>query len=181
MLVGGDTGAYGIDLNLSFPFLLKQIISKTTINKLYIHDLNVRWIMHDLDQFIQVLSEDILCKVRILSIPIQSGSDKILKLMNRKYTSDDIVKIFSIIKNIRPDIRLSTHIIVGFPSEDENDFNTTISLLNNLPIDFISCFPYSEHIESKSFNLYPKIHPIVTNKRIKQLSELFPGKIKVYL
>jgi len=78
-----------------------------------------------------------------LHLPIQSGSDKILKKMNRKHTVDDYLKIVEKIRNVRPDIALSSDFIVGFPDETDKDFEDTMKFIEKVNFVIAYSFIYS--------------------------------------
>jgi tRNA-2-methylthio-N6-dimethylallyladenosine synthase len=78
-----------------------------------------------------------------IHLPIQAGSDKILHMMNRKYTSSDYIDLFYKIKSAIPDCSITTDIIVGFPGEDENDFNRTLEIVSKLRFNRAFTFLYS--------------------------------------
>ncbi len=78
-----------------------------------------------------------------LHLPVQSGSNKILKLMNRKHTREDYLEIIEKLRNFRPDIVISTDIIVGFPGESDEDFNATIDLVKQVCFGQCYYFKYS--------------------------------------
>ena len=78
-----------------------------------------------------------------LHIPLQSGSNKILKLMNRRYNKEEFLSMVDNLRDI-PDISLTTDLIVGFPNEDEEEFNETIDTLKKIGFTKIHTFPYSK-------------------------------------
>ncbi len=78
-----------------------------------------------------------------LHLPVQSGSNRILKIMNRKYTREDYLNIIDKIRKVNPDITLTTDIIVGFPGETEEDFNETLKLVKEVEFDSAFTFLYS--------------------------------------
>ena len=78
-----------------------------------------------------------------LHLPIQSGSDKILKKMNRKHSVDDYLRIVEKIRNVRPDIALSSDFIVGFPGETDNDFEDTMKFIEKVNFVIAYSFIYS--------------------------------------
>jgi len=87
-----------------------------------------------------------------LHISLQSGSDKILKLMNRPYDSQYFFQRIKKIRKIIPDIAISTDIIVGFPGENEKDFQDTLNFVEKIKFSKIHVFPYSPHEKTKAFN-----------------------------
>lgn len=113
-------------------------------------------------------------------IPLQSGSNKILKLMNRKYTREEFISKVNMIKNILPGIALSTDVITGFPGENEEDFNDTFSLLKDLSFMKIHAFPYSERKYTKAIILSDSVDKQIRKKRVKILDELSKENQKKY-
>ena len=113
-------------------------------------------------------------------IPLQSGSNKILKLMNRKYTREEFISKVNMIKNILPGIALSTDVITGFPGENEEDFNETFSLLKDLSFMKIHAFPYSERKYTKAITLSDSVDKQIRKKRVKILEELSKENQKKY-
>ena len=76
----------------------------------------------------------------LIHLPVQSGSNKILKEMNRKHTVQDYLEIINKLKAVNPKIKFSSDFIIGYPGETENDFNDTLKLLNK--IEFINCYSF---------------------------------------
>ena len=119
---------------------------------------------------------DLVSKSKIIArhfhIPLQSGSDKILKLMNRKYDLDYFVNRINKIRNIDKDISITTDLIVGFPSEDDNDFNDTINTLNIIKFTKIHTFPYSKRDHTKASVMSNQVDGNIKKKRVSMVLEL---------
>lgn len=178
MLMAGDTGSYGQDIGSSLYELLRICCLKF-ICKLYIHDFNAMWLVRSYLKYKEVFNDyDKNHILRIMNIPIQSGSNKILKLMNRNYSAESITRCINEIKELRPDIGIGTHIIVGFPQETEDDFEQTITMLKETRFDFITCFPYSEHYIAPSSSLKSKVPFKVVKDRLIKLQEIFGERCK---
>ncbi len=107
-----------------------------------------------------------------LHLPIQSGSDRILKLMRRGYSVRDYVKKIEKLRKVSPSISLSTDIIVGFPTETEEDFNMSLSVIKEVQYDEIFSFCYSDRPFVKSKELYPKVPKDVAKSRLYVLQSL---------
>ena len=105
-------------------------------------------------------------------IPLQSGSDKILKLMNRKYSAslfrEQVQKISDTIK----DVFIGIDVIAGFPGETEEDFQNTYDLLEKLDVAYLHVFPYSERPGTRAASINEKTDPVVISKRIHDLLKL---------
>lgn len=135
-LTSQDTGAYGVDIGTNLPSLIDQIVKVPGDFKVRIGmanpDLVKRWTSHLLKS---VKSDKVF---KFLHIPVQSGSDKVLKDMGRHYTREDFIKIIKLARKEIPNITISTDVICGFPTETEDDFQQTYDLLEELKIPVIN-------------------------------------------
>ena len=107
-----------------------------------------------------------------MHIPLQSGNDKILKLMNRKYDTSYFHNKINKIREIRPDISITTDIIVGFPYETEEDFNDTYNFAQKIKFSKIHVFPYSKRNGTKAAIMDNQVDPTQKKQRVKKLIEL---------
>jgi tRNA-2-methylthio-N6-dimethylallyladenosine synthase len=107
-----------------------------------------------------------------LHLPLQSGSDKILKLMNRKYTSGKYKKLIADYKKILPEGTITTDIIVGFPSETDKDFAQSIKIMKEITPDSAYIFKYSPRPPAKSCKLKDSVSEGLKDKRLKTISDL---------
>tara|TARA_B100002052_G_scaffold63084_7_gene56262 strand:+ start:29413 stop:30702 length:1290 start_codon:yes stop_codon:yes gene_type:complete len=107
-----------------------------------------------------------------LHIPLQSGSNKILKLMKRRYTREFYERKIKLIKNKIPNISIGVDVITGFPSETENDFQKTYDLLNSLEVSYLHVFTYSERKNTVGATMKSKIPQKIRNERSKKLRAL---------
>ncbi len=142
MLLGQNVNSYGNDLEkgLSFAGLLEEVCKVDGIERIRFMTSHPKDIS---DELIEVMArEPKICKQ--LHIPIQCGSDRVLKLMNRKYTREKYLDIIKKVKEKMPEIVLSTDIIVGFPGETNDDFEETISVLREVEYDLVFSFIYSK-------------------------------------
>ncbi len=139
VLSGINLGLYGKDLkNLNLNILLKEILKKTNISKIRLSSIEINYIN---DEFLEIIGDNRICKH--LHIPIQHGSERILKLMNRAYNTKCFENIFKKIVKLYPNISVGTDIIVGFPFETEKDFDNTVNLIRDLNFSYLHVFPYS--------------------------------------
>ena len=107
-----------------------------------------------------------------MHIPIQSGSNEILKLMNRKYDKEYFINKINEIRSIRPNMSITTDIIVGFPKETEELFNETIDTVNKIKFSKIHVFPFSLRKGTKAEELPNHIDDVTKKKRVKKLLEI---------
>ncbi len=109
---------------------------------------------------------------RHLHIPLQSGSDRVLELMGRKYTSGDFKTLVGKIRNSIPGIAITTDIIVGFPGETDNDFTRTYGFAGDMGFSKIHVFRYSPRPETEAAGMKNKVPEFVKKERSKRLLEL---------
>lgn len=143
VLTGIDIGSYGEDKtdNYKFSDLLEDILkSNSELYRLRISSIEESQID---DKFLNLLKEYPNI-ANHLHIPLQSGSVNILKKMNRKYNLDNYKDIIKKIRDIRPDIAITTDVIIGFPGEAEEDFEETYNFCNEIKFSKIHVFPYSK-------------------------------------
>ena len=169
VLTGINTGSYGKETGKYDLTDLIQELSK--IDNLYRIRISSIEITEINDKFINELKNNPkLCGH--LHISLQSGSDKILKLMNRKYTQDKYYEIVKKIKDARPSVNLTTDVIVGFPNEAENDFKDTISFCQKIGFSKIHVFPYSIRKGTKASTMPNQVENKIKKERVKRLIKI---------
>ena len=113
-------------------------------------------------------------------IPLQSGSDKILKLMKRRYLTDLYKSRVNKIKDLMPHCCIGVDVIVGFPGETENDFKDTFNFLENLDISYLHVFSYSDRDNTESNTFIEKLPGKIKSERSKILRDLSLKKKKIF-
>ncbi len=167
VLTGIHTGNYGSDLGIKFSSLLKEILEIPNLERLRISSIEITELD---DEFFRLLSNPILCNH--LHIPLQNGSNRILSLMNRKYTKEEFYEIVEKIRSIRDDISLTTDVIVGFPGETDDDFNENVDFIRKVGFSKVHVFPYSKRDGTKASRMDNQIDPNTKKKRTKQLLDV---------
>lgn len=160
-IVGDDAGAYGMDIGETFPNLLDKITDIPDDYKIQLMDLNPRWVVKYADKLKQILKKD---KIKTILVPIQSGSSRILKLMNRFSDVEVLKKILLCFKEIDPDLVLVTHIMVGFPAEAKEEFEKSIEFVKQVGFNTGLLIPFS----CKSGTEAEKIEPNISKKEISR-------------
>jgi len=107
-----------------------------------------------------------------LHLPVQSGSNRILKLMNRGYTAEEYLAKVEMIRSYLPDISLTTDIIVGFPTETEEEFNATIHLIKTVQFDYAYMFKFSPRPGTAAAEIKPFVPPAIAQERLARLIEI---------
>lgn len=161
-LTADDTGAYGIDIEKTFPNLLNKLIKIEGNYKIGIYALNPIWLVKYIDELETIIESK---KIIGIHIPIQSGCNHILKLMNRYSDVEKIKEAFIRLKKANPNIDLYTHIIVGFPSETEGEFQQTLSFIKDLKLSGGSFIRMSIKKGTPVEGIEPKIPKDEINKR----------------
>jgi len=180
VILGDDVGAYGLDLNTSFPELLNQLsgIEQRIFVKWSIKEMHPQWIVRYYSDLLNFIRRG---KIIHILCGIQSGSSRILKLMNRYSNVEIIKRALKKFKEVNPNLKLSAQIIVGFPSETEKDFLMTLGFIKEIKFDEIFIYPYSNQEGTMAFKLPNQISSEIKSKRIKQiLTFLRKEKINYY-
>lgn len=168
-LLGQNVNSYanGTD-DISFPELLKRVAQ--TEGK-----FRLRFMTSHPKDFSEELAKVIAENPKIchtVHLPVQSGSDSVLKAMNRKYTSADYIKKIEILKKYVPDCAVTTDLIVGFPNESEEDFNDTLNLVKKVGFASAFTFVYSKREGTVAAKMDGQIPEEVSKARIMKLIEL---------
>ena len=168
-LLGQNVNAYGKDLNLGYDFAtLLEETAKIGIPR-------IRFVTSHPWNFTEKMI-DVIAKYEnimpYIHLPIQSGSDEILKKMNRRYTISEYKKLFDSIKNKVPNVSITTDIIVGFPNETEEDFQKTLDIVNYCKFDGAYTFIFSKRVGTVASLMEDKISFEEKEKRLHKLNEL---------
>lgn len=177
VLTGIHTGSYGKDLDgYTFSMLVKDLLSLDKLYRLRISSIEESEIDDDLITLL--LTNDKLAKH--LHIPLQAGSDHVLKLMNRKYDLKTYVEKIKRIQSLLPDVAITTDIIVGFPNETDEDFISTLNVSKQIGFAKIHVFPFSVRKGTAAAKMKGHIDGNIKKSRAKQLLELSNNLNLVY-
>lgn len=169
VLTGIHTGNYGAEFeNYKFENLLEELVKIDGLERLRISSIEMNEIT---DKIIELMKNN---KVLVdhMHIPLQSGSDKILKLMNRKYNKNQFIKKIEQIRKARPDMSITTDVIVGFPSETEELFNETIDTIKKIKFTKLHVFPYSKRSGTVAAEMTNQVDEKVKKQRVRILLDL---------
>ncbi len=168
VLTGIHTGHYGQDLkDYDFSDLLRELEKINGLERIRISSVEITELD---DKFLDTLRESKKI-VNHIHIPIQSLCDKTLKNMNRKYDVEYFFNKIEKIRSIRPNIAITSDVIVGFPGETDEDFNITKENIKKLKITELHVFPYSIRKGTRAASM-PQVDGIVKKNRVKELIEL---------
>jgi threonylcarbamoyladenosine tRNA methylthiotransferase MtaB len=174
VLTGIHLGAYGNDFipPANLTDMIKQIIDQKLQTRIRLSSIEPGEIT---DELLHLLNKkDILCPH--LHIPLQSGNDKILKLMKRDYDAAFYRKLIEKIAAEVIDVAIGVDVMVGFPSEGEEEFDSSLRLLQEIPIAYLHVFPYSERPQTSAKDIKPKVTESVKKQRASILRSLSTKK-----
>lgn len=175
MLLGQNVNSYGKDINYSFPNLLRAIHEIDGIERIRFMSSHPRDLSDDL---IKAMSE---CPniERHFHLPLQSGSDKVLKEMNRHYTKEKYLRIADKLREAIPGISISTDIIVGFPGETEEDHLETIDVCKKVEYESAFTFIYSPRPGTPAARRDDQVDEKTSGRRFQELVDtLYPIFLK---
>jgi len=170
MILSTSLSDYGIDIKSSFLDLLNAFTNLKQDYQLQLVCINPAWIVQNIDEFLKILERK---KIIGFSSSIQSGSQRILDLMNRPYDIKKVMQCFQLINARFPRLKIYTEVIVGFPTETEDDFLETLSLLKSVKFSDIRFYGYSEMPNALSMKIPYKVADKIIKKRVKLFERKF--------
>ena len=173
VLTGVNIGDFGQGSDENFFQLIQQLDKVEGIDRYRISSIEPNLLSNEIIDFCLKDSDRF---VPHFHIPLQSGSDRLLKLMRRKYLSNLYAERVAQIKSIRPDACIGVDVIVGFPGETDEDFMETVDFLKNLDISYLHVFTYSERANTGAPKLGEPVPMDVRRERSKQLHLLSDRK-----
>lgn len=167
VLTGIHTGHYGLDIDITFPELLRRLekiegLERIRISSVEITELN--------DDFLEVFKNSKKI-VNHLHIPLQTGCDKILKIMNRKYDTKYYEDKIKVLRSLKEGLAVTTDVIVGHPYENDEDFKETLSFVEKIGFAKVHVFPYSKRQYTKSSRM-PEVNGLIKKARCHELINL---------
>ena len=168
VLTGIHTGSYGTGTNYNLVTLIQKISLIEKLKRIRISSIEITEITPEFLNELKVNNK--ICNH--LHIPIQNGSDAVLKMMNRKYNLTKYKAIIKEIRSIRPEINITTDLIVGFPTETDEDFKNTINVVKEIGFGKIHVFPFSKRNGTAAANLNNQVSNEVKKLRSKILLKL---------
>ncbi|MEG2322118.1 MAG: tRNA (N6-isopentenyl adenosine(37)-C2)-methylthiotransferase MiaB [Bacilli bacterium] len=168
-LLGQNVNAYGKDLNINYTMTnLLEEVALTGIKRLRFVTSHP-WDFND-DMIDVIAKYDNI--MPYIHLPLQAGSNKILKLMGRRYTKEDYLVLFNKLKKAMPNCSITTDIIVGFPNETLEDFNQTLEVVNICKYDAAFTFIFSPRIGTPASKMSDNISLEEKNRRLYELNAL---------
>ena len=174
VVLGDDVGAYGQDIGGSFLELLDALLAESEIRgrrgaanrgvRFHIEELNPRWVVKYRDEIVPLLGNR---RVKSILYPLQSGSNRMLDLMQRHNTIEDAADVIARVQVANPGIEVDTQVIVGFPSETQQDLEQTMRWIESLHLHRVTFFYYDEKENTPSREIQPKVPAEVIRERVR--------------
>lgn len=172
VLTGVNVGDYGSKLNTDLTQLVRRLLKTEGDYRIRFSSIEPNLLTDEIIRLVR--NEEKLCSH--FHIPLQSGSDLILKQMRRRYLSELYQNRIEQVKSLIPDCGIGVDVIVGFPGETEHDFELTYKLLNEMPISYLHVFTYSERPGTPAAEMINQIPKNIRKERTNRLRILSAKK-----
>ena len=172
ILTGVNIGDFGRHTNETFLDLLKQLAILQGIDRIRISSIEPELLSDDIIELVSASTK----LLPHFHIPLQSGSDKILMLMKRKYLREVFANRVMRIKELMPDAFIAADVIVGFPGETSEDFEDACAFIDSLDITFLHVFTYSERPGTKALMMDGKVDEREKRRRSQRLHQISESK-----
>jgi threonylcarbamoyladenosine tRNA methylthiotransferase MtaB len=180
-LTGVNVGDYGKNSDADLLRLLRELVRVDGLERIRISSIEPNLLTQEIIEF--VASEPKMCNH--FHIPLQSGCDEILRLMRRRYNTNLYADLINRIRQSIPECGIGVDVIVGFPGETEEQFDTTLHFVDSIPVSYLHVFTYSERPNTPASTFNGKVEPKVRFKRneilravgLKKKLEFYAGHI----
>ena len=176
VLTGVNLGDFGVNHQETFYDLLVQLHTIDTLDRYRISSIEPNLLE---DRIIELVANSKKVMPHF-HIPLQSGSNELLKSMRRKYQTDLYQQKVDYIKQLMPNAAIGVDVIVGYPGETDEAFLETYQFLNQLDVTYLHVFPYSERAQTTAVKLKGKVHQYKRNERVEQLRILSEKKQQAF-
>jgi len=169
-LLGQNVNSYSFTEreDVDFPMLLRMLSGLDGLNRIRFTTSHPKDLSDDLISCFKELS--VLCPH--IHLPFQSGSDRILRMMNRGYSREQYIELIAKLRDIRPDFAITSDVMVGFPGESDKDFQMTIDLIKKIEFDNLFSFKYSDRKGTFSENMDKKVDEHEKSSRLSILQSI---------
>ena len=175
-IIAADLGPYGQDIGTNILELLQGFFRRKGNYRVTLTDINVKYLIRYSPEILETLAEQ--GKRIVLKVPIQSGSERILGLMQREYTAASAKKCLSALCRMSSKIFMVTHVLIGFPGETEEDFEETLQFLREIRFNRIDTYLYTDRPKTKASQMAGKVSEDVKKTRRSRLLREFSQAIK---
>jgi len=174
LITAQDTACYGFDIGTALPELIGKMLSVDGEYRIRIGMMNPESLERILDGLMRVMKDDRV--YRFVHVPVQSGSDGVLKRMGRRYTASRFVSMVEKMRSFHKDITVSTDLISGFPGESEEDHKRSLDLIRTVSPDTVNVTRFSGRPCTEAALMSDQIHGRISKERSRQLTEMRHGE-----
>jgi MiaB/RimO family radical SAM methylthiotransferase len=171
VLIAGDVGCYGVDIGTSAIELLSKLFAVEGAYKIIIKEFNAQWVVKYFQDLLKIFKENYE-KIDYIVVPVQSASNRMLRLMKRPYTIENVKKYLNIIKSEVPDLQISTHIMVGFPGETEEDFKESVDFIREYEFPFVDIYAYDDRPNTAASQMAGKVPQKTIAQRVDAVKKV---------
>jgi MiaB/RimO family radical SAM methylthiotransferase len=171
VLIAGDVGCYGVDIGTSAIELLSELFAVEGAYKIIIKEFNAQWVVKYFQDLLKIFKENYE-KIDYIVVPVQSASNRMLRLMKRPYTIEDVKKYLNIIKAEVPGLQISTHIMVGFPGETEEDFKESVDFIEEYEFPFVDIYAYDDRPNTAASQMAGKVPQKTIDQRVDAVKKV---------
>jgi len=169
-LTSQDTACYGRDIGVSLADLLRKVCEVEGEFFIRVGMMTPNYALEILDDLVQAYKDEKVFK--FLHLPVQSGDDEVLRLMNRLYSVEDFKRIVNSFREEIPEITLATDVICGFPGESREAFEHTVELIKEVQPDIVNISKFFPRPRTPAGKMKPLVHPREVRERSRRLAEL---------
>jgi MiaB-like tRNA modifying enzyme len=170
LITAQDTACFGFDIGTTLPKLLRRLLAVDGDYRIRIGMMNPESLLRILDDLMDVMRDPRIYK--FIHVPAQSGSDRILKRMGRRYTAKQFIAMIERIRSMHEDMTISTDMISGFPGETDEDHNESMELMRTVSPDIINVTRFSPRPGTEAKSMDDQIHGRVSKERSRELTEI---------
>lgn len=167
ILAGDDLGCYGHDIGTDIVALVRRLLQEDGDYQVGFRFLEPNWFIQYYGELKALLATG---RIFLVSVPLQSGSNRVLELMNRRYDINEVVPLLQDLRGRFPEIWLRTHMMVGFPSETEQDFQQSMALLDAVDFDMVIPVIYCDRPGIAAASMPDKVPGRVGKARFAKMS-----------
>ncbi len=171
VLIAGDVGCYGVDIGTSAIELLSKLFAVEGAYKIIIKEFNAQWVVKYFQDLLKIFKENYE-KIDYIVVPVQSASNRMLRLMKRPYTIENVKKYLNIIKAEVPGLQISTHIMVGFPGETEEDFKESVDFIKEYEFPFVDIYAYDDRPNTAASQMAGKVPQKTIAQRVDAVKKI---------
>lgn len=175
VFIADNLGIYGLDCNSSLERLFQALSEADRGIKVswHLQHLHPHWLIKYKTELLRMVKEE---KIESIICPIQSGSNRILDLMNRHYSIEEVADNLRQLKVANANLRVYTHIMIGFPSETEVDFLATLQALKDIRFYHVAIFPYYDCYDTVASRMGDKVGKKTIFERVKRMVDFLNGE-----